>query len=379
MPQVDSTDRIVEAAPAASVASADAVPGHGQLRRRLIVTGLLAAFVLSLLLAVPALRPVLREAADFDPGWLVLAIAFELGSCLGFVILFRHFFDRVPAGEARLLAWTSMATGVLLPGGGAGGLAIGGWLMRMMGVPTDWIVRRSSAIFFFTTGINALAIIVPGALLLAGVGGPDDFLRAALPVIVVTPATVAVAALPLLARPGRPLARNRWVAGIVRGIGDAEVSLRRPHWRLVGAVVYLLSDIAVLWAAFAALGHAPPLSALVIAYTIGYAANALPIPGGIGVLDAGLTGALVLYGVSPVHAAAAVLVYHAIAFWVPSAGGMLAYGRLSLRLSSGLIGADTNADADALPQDCQGVRSRSRSRSRGRWHPVRRPRSQRSR
>ncbi len=61
-------------------------------------------------------------------------------------------------------------------------------------------------------------------------------------------------------------------------------------------------------------------------------ANTLPIPGGIGVLDAGLTGALVLCGASPVHAASAVLLYHAIALWVRGLGGFYAYVRLRPRL-----------------------------------------------
>jgi uncharacterized membrane protein YbhN (UPF0104 family) len=39
------------------------------------------------------------------------------------------------------------------------------------------------------------------------------------------------------------------------------------------------------------------------------------------VLDAGPAGAMIAYGVGPAHAAAAVLVYHAIAFWVPGLGG----------------------------------------------------------
>ena len=87
-----------------------------------------------------------------------------------------------------------------------------------------------------------------------------------------------------------------------------------------------------------------PASLLTLGYSIGYAANSLPIPGGIGVLDAGLTGALVLYGVSPVHAAAAVIVYHAIAFWVPGLGGLLAYLRLRPRL------LQSGAQPPSLPQ-----------------------------
>ena len=107
---------------------------------------------------------------------------------------------------------------------------------------------------------------------------------------------------------------------------------RRPSWRLIGAVGYLGFDIAVLLVTLRAFGHAPSVPVVMLAYSIGYAANWLPIPGGVGVLDAGLTGALVLYGVSPVHAAAAVIVYHAIAFWIPGLGGVLAYLRLRPRL-----------------------------------------------
>jgi hypothetical protein len=89
--------------------------------------------------------------------------------------------------------------------------------------------------------------------------------------------------------------------------------------------------IAVLWSTFSAVGHAPPAAALILGYTIGYLANTLPVPGGVGVLDAGLVGALMLYGAAP--AAAAVLVYHAIALWVPATGGMLASTRLRPRLA----------------------------------------------
>jgi uncharacterized membrane protein YbhN (UPF0104 family) len=62
---------------------------------------------------------------------------------------------------------------------------------------------------------------------------------------------------------------------------------------------------------------------LVLAYNIGYLADVIPVPGGVGVLDAGLVGTLILYGFPATDAAAAVLVYHSIAFWIPSLGGLL--------------------------------------------------------
>jgi hypothetical protein len=90
-------------------------------------------------------------------------------------IIFRLFFGRVGARDARGLAWTEMASGALLPGGGVGGYSIGGWLIHLTGAPTRWIVRRSGGLFFLTSAVNSAAVIGAGLLLLAGVAGPHDF------------------------------------------------------------------------------------------------------------------------------------------------------------------------------------------------------------
>ena len=54
--------------------------------------------------------------------------------------------------------------------------------------------------------------------------------------------------------------------------------------------------------------------------------------GGIGVLDAGLAAALLLYGADPTAAIAAVLVYHALVSWIPGVGGLLALASLRRRI-----------------------------------------------
>jgi uncharacterized protein (TIRG00374 family) len=81
----------------------------------------------------------------------------------------------------------------------------------------------------------------------------------------------------------------------------------------------------VLFACLTATGHTPPLAPLVLAYQIGYLSNLIPVPGGIGVLDGSLIGMLVLYGVDGTVAAAATLVYRAIALWIPAMIGTLAF------------------------------------------------------
>jgi uncharacterized membrane protein YbhN (UPF0104 family) len=155
-----------------------------------------------------------------------------------------------------------------------------------------------------------------------------DPLRAGLPIVGGLVAVVVVlAAYVVLKRPGRRR-RPGWLIELTAGIDDAELSLIRPHRRLLGAVGYLGFDIAALGATFAATGHSIPVAPLVLGYTIGYLANLIPVPGGFGVMEGGLTGMLIACGAPVTQAAAAVVVYHALAFWIPSLGGLLGYGLL---------------------------------------------------
>ncbi len=307
---------------------------EGGIWHRLGVVLILAGFVFGLLLAIPPLRAVLVAIGHMKPAWIVFAVALELASCASFVVVFRLFFSPIPPRPARQLAWTELASGVLLPAGGVGGLAVGGWLMHLAGMSTRSIIQRSSALFFITSAASVAAMIAAGVLLVLGVAaGPDDFLRAVLPIIAGCLATGVVLVLPArgslrTARPGGPA----WISDLVEGIRYAEFALRRPKLRLAGAIGYLLFDIAVLWATFSALGISPPIAPLILGYIIGYLANLVPVPGGVGVLDGGLVGALVIYGISPIGATAAVLVYHAIAFWIPGLGGLLGLALLRREL-----------------------------------------------
>jgi uncharacterized membrane protein YbhN (UPF0104 family) len=94
---------------------------------------------------------------------------------------------------------------------------------------------------------------------------------------------------------------------------------------MLGAAGFLWLDMAALWAACRATGHPLGVLALAVAYFIGYLASMIPMPAGLGVLDSGLAGALVLYGFSPAASVAAVLVYHAISVWIPGLGGLAAW------------------------------------------------------
>ncbi len=159
--------------------------------------------------------------------------------------------------------------------------------------------------------------------------GPSNPLLSALPAAVGLAVLGFFLAAPRLSELGAarraPGRIQTLLTATAESVRDTRGLLSKPNWRLAGAFAYLWCDIAVLAACFAATGHSPPLAAIVLAYQIGYLSNVIPIPGGIGVLDGSMVGMLVLYAVAATPAAAATLVYHAIALWIPAMWGALSF------------------------------------------------------
>ncbi|HWH95813.1 MAG TPA: lysylphosphatidylglycerol synthase transmembrane domain-containing protein [Baekduia sp.] len=313
-----------------------------RLRNGIVSLVVLVILVGALLLAVPGLRDVADRISDVDPGWIALAVVLELASCAGYVIAFRMVFYRAPPRLAIRVALSEMAFGAVLPVGGAGGIAVGAWVAKAKGGSLRRFMERSAVLFLLTSGINAATLAVAG--LGVGIGlldAPHRFLLGLLPGLIAAGGVALFWFVPSLAArfvlvedSGRFM---RWLHTTGDVVEEAKDEIRRPSWRLLGAVGYLWFDIAMLWVAFRAFGDAPPVGALTLAFLIGYLGNVVPVPGGIGALDGGLTGALVLYGADPASAAAAVLVYHAIVLWVPTLLGTIAFVRLRPTLHEPLV------------------------------------------
>jgi uncharacterized membrane protein YbhN (UPF0104 family) len=322
---------------------ADAEADEGKrLRNGIVSLVVLVILVGALLLAVPGLSEVEERLRDVAPGWIALALGLELASCAGYAIAFCMIFYRVPTILAVRTALSEMAFGAVLPVGGAGGIAIGAWVAKAKGGSLRRFMERSAVLFLLTSGINAATLALAGLLVGAGVlHAPHHILLGLIPGLVATAGVALFWFVPALAArfalvedPGRTV---RWMHTTARVVEDAKDEIRHPSWRLLGAVGYLWFDIAMLWVAFRAFGEAPPIGALTLAFLIGYLGNIVPVPGGIGALDGGLTAALVLYGADPASAAAAVLVYHAIVLWVPTLLGTIAFLRLRRTLAEPLV------------------------------------------
>lgn len=91
-------------------------------------------------------------------------------------------------------------------------------------------------------------------------------------------------------------------------------------WQWVEGFALALSnwllDMGCLMLCVRALGLPIPWPGIVVAYALGKVAGMLPVtPGGLGVVEAGLTGLLVVYGMPTSRALAVTLLYRLLSFW----------------------------------------------------------------
>jgi uncharacterized membrane protein YbhN (UPF0104 family) len=311
-------------------------------RRALPVIAALGGIVLIVALA-PGLGGVREYLDQASPGWIVVGIALEVGSCVSYVLMFRPVFcNRMQRRLSAEIGLSELAVGSIVPASGAGGLALGAWILRRRGMSGERIARRSVAFFLIKSSVNFVAVAVLGVLMAVGVLGPHVSLAlTALPAALSIALIAAVIVVPRYGPGADPpadagrvrrgiSAARRW---LIHGTGEAiELVRSRDLWLIAGAVGYWAFDNAALWATFHAVGYVPPLSILLIGYLIGQLGGLLPLPGGVGGIDGGLIGTLVVYGAPAAATAAAVLAYRLILFWVPLVIGIPAFMLLTRRL-----------------------------------------------
>jgi uncharacterized membrane protein YbhN (UPF0104 family) len=309
-----------------SIAQRLPAPGSPQ-RRRLMAAGAVAVAAAVAFLLAPALARVPQRLGRGCGRWLAAASAFELLSALGFVVVFKLVFGAFMRWRSSSRVGLSvLAASTLLPAGGVLGPALGAWITRTPERPT---VARSRAIAFVLL-TNAPSVLVVGlvgmALGFRWIRGPHAAALTFVPAAGAFIVLGAVASLPLLARRPSPRTRERRWAAVYDGAREADAVIWACDWKLLGAAAYFAFDNAALWAAFRAFGHSPSFGVVAMAYVLGGVGAALPLPAGLGGVEAGLVGSLVLYGTPAAPAAAAVLVYRAVSLAVPvllGAGALL--------------------------------------------------------
>jgi uncharacterized protein (TIRG00374 family) len=307
---------------------------------------LLVVTAISLYLLAPALIGVFGAFDELDeitPLWFAAMLALQVGSfaCMWGILRLAVRTDRWRAVILSQLAANSF--GRVVPGG----------LAAVGAVQYSMLVRAGVPVAAAASGITASALVVFATLLalpvlalpaiLTGVAVDPNLTRAALAGAIVFVLMVVVGAAsviwneplewigrgaqallnrvrrhqePLTSLPERLLHERDIVVGV----------LGRQWWEalLLAAGRWVL-DYLTLIAALYALGANPRVSLVLLAFCAAQLLGTLPLtPGGLGFVEAGLTGTLALAGVGAGAAVVATLAYRLVSFWLPIPAGAVA-------------------------------------------------------
>jgi uncharacterized membrane protein YbhN (UPF0104 family) len=302
----------------------------------------LVVFVAAVFLALPALAGVPARLVDGCGDWIAAAGVLELLSAVGFVVLFKLVFA-APISWRRSVPAALRALGAttILPGGGFIGPTMGAWSTSEDKPSPSRLARATITFVILTNAPGAVVLAAVGTVLWLGLpDGPHQSTLTILPALLAGGLLMGTWLAGRSSRRHPPSSRRRLgshalakpVSAVSNGISDARALVTDRDWKLIGAVAYYAFDNAVLWAAFHAFGHPPAIGVIVMGYLVGSLAGALPLPGGLGAVDGGLIGALVLYGSPAAPAAAAVLLYRGLSLSLPVALGAIGWTCYSPRL-----------------------------------------------
>ncbi len=324
---------------------------------------------LAIYLVFPAITEVLASwprLSTLNPWWLIAAIGAEIAHFTCTFALQRL--------ALRTRAWfpviTSQLAGnaitLVMPGGAAVGAAVQFRMLAASGMETSETVGGLAA--FSLLGVGGLLALPFFALPVILIGAPvarglehAAFLGAAGFVAFAAFGAVVLVYDPPLRWTGRAA---QWLRNLVlrkrpplHGLDDTllekrdeiRATLGRQWWQaLLLSAGRLAFDYLCLLFALRATGSHPRPSLILVAYAVAGIIGMIPLtPGGLGLVEASLTGLLVLAEVNSSQAVLATLTYRIASYWLPLLVGPVAYGLFRLRSGKRADGVTGGAPAEA--------------------------------
>ncbi|SDO47357.1 hypothetical protein SAMN04515671_1050 [Nakamurella panacisegetis] len=337
--------------------------GSATARRTVLVgIGLGAALVALVVWQHDRLDDLPRVLGDANWVWIAAAIAFQAISVAGLARLQRRLLNvdgrHHPLGPILATTYAGNAISQSLPivGSAASAVfayrrflhigaekAVAAWALAVAGLYSTITFVTLSAVGALLTGSIAVAVaglstlligVFPVVALLSGLHRPR--VRA---LVIGLLAFLLSPARRLLGRPsGDTLAAATATIEQIAGL-----RLTRRDALMAGrfALLNWTADIACLVGALAAVGAPIPWHGLVLAWAAGAGASSLGLtPGGLGVVEAALSLALVAAGLPLGLAVSGVLLYRFIKLWLVVAAGVVALLVIRARVAEPVLTAD---------------------------------------
>jgi uncharacterized protein (TIRG00374 family) len=307
----------------------------------------LAVTALVLYGVAPAIGEVLGawpQVADLKPWWLAIMLVAEAASCW---CLWELQALSIGTHDTTAVATSQLAGGALgrvIPGGAATAAATQYNMLNASDVPRGAIA----------TGLAAATVLqIAGLCVLPALALPAIVFGLRVPETLLETAILGLGLFVAMLAVGLGVARSdkslRWVGRVAVGVsarlpGDRALAPSFPDRLVVqrdevaerlgdrllyacgAAVGRWLFDLLALVTAIIAVGAQPRFSLVLLAYVAAQLLAQIPVtPGGIGVVEAGLTATLALAGVHGGDAAVATLAYRLVSYWLMLPAGLVAW------------------------------------------------------
>jgi uncharacterized protein (TIRG00374 family) len=295
----------------------------------------------------PAIGEVLGawpQVANLKPYWLIAMVLAEAASCW---CLWELQALSIGTRDLTAVATSQLAGGALgrvIPGGAATAAAAQYNMLNAADVPRGAIATGLAAgTMLQIAGLCVLPVLALPAVIF-GLRLPQTLLETAVLGLVLFFAMLGLGL--AVSRSERSL---RWVGRLAVRVsarlpGDRALEPEFPDRLVVlrdevtdrlgdrmlrasgAAVGRWLFDLLALVTAITAVGAHPRFSLVLLAYVAAQLLAQIPVtPGGLGVVEAGLTATLALAGVSGGDAAVATLAYRLVSYWLMLPAGLVAW------------------------------------------------------
>jgi len=285
------------------------------------------------------------DLISLDPGWLLAMLVCELAS---FAMLWLLLELTLQTRRTLLVASSQLASNAfskLMPGGAAAGTALQYRLLVRGGLSTASVGGGLTTTQLISTAVLVTMPLLSIPAIVGGTAVDRGLVRAT--VLGLATFLVVFAGAAVLLTSDRALrataSAGQWARNQVlrkrepaTGLPDRLLAQRDEMLRLLGSNWWnaltaaggrTLLDFFALLCALSAVGTNPRPGLVVLAYVAASLLAMIPItPGGLGFVEAGLSGTLVLAGVGPADAVLATLAYRLASYWLPLVAGAIAYG-----------------------------------------------------
>lgn len=324
------TDAVADAATSeddtGAATAAEADKAHRRINWKIVLIIVAAFFAIHILLPqIDELEKSLDALAHANWGWLALGIVFSVGTYAAAATAQMGAVKRQLAfGRTMLVQVAASFIGIFAPAS-LGGMGLNVKYLTKSGISnTDAAAGVGLDTFAgFLMHVSLLVIVLPFA------GTSSEFHHIHFPagwiVLVAVVAALIVAGV-VFWSPTRRRKLLKPVRDAGRSMGEALRDPKRAGMLFGGSIGLTLCNILALAVSLQAVGAHGSFLVVAAVYLGGSAvASAAPTPGGMGAVEAALTAGLTAFGFAAAPAAAGVLLFRLLTFWIPMLAGWPAY------------------------------------------------------